>query len=520
MKSFEVIVLLCYSKEREKSRRRTYKYEDLHNATATKLNTSAEELIMLSGIRSGKAKKKKKAKNIPPSQEDSSESTEQQHNISRDDNQNDSTTTRDYRRSDGNSTIKSKNNNDNNLSVAEKLKQALASGIPYQNNNASSKPPPASSTASNAQAKSYMKRVTDNATIAVDDKTNEVVILGPGSQFIGKREEDMTATELAAKERATGGENSMSWNEHMARDIMRVGKKRKIKSKTAAGEDSDEEVERMKRHMPDYNVNNDTISEAKSAKQIEKEQQRDRRRQIDRYEKQEKFTSMCSWWINSSSFTKHRLLAFGKHVSLMMAPPNLSLIPGHQFYLVPLKHATSIVDCDDHDVQEEIKHFRNSLENMYAKEGKGIVLCEMVLPNKGFWQTKVEVIPVPFSQLQDAPIYFKSAMVEQAEEFGTHNKLYRTMHQKPLRSVIPKKFPYFYIDWGNIATSNSTGYAQIIESSSFSSDFGLDTLAGMMDLDPIRFKRKSKFSNDLEKKLISEFTSKWKPFDWTQQIED
>jgi len=342
---------------------------------------------------------------------------------------------------------------------------------------------------------------------------------GTGSQYAGKREEDMTVAELAAKERATR-ETSMSWNEHMTRNIIRVGKKRKIKSRTAAGIDSDEEVERMKSHMPDYHVNDNACSLAKSAKQIEKEQQRDRRRQIDQYQKQEKFTSMCSWWINSSSFTEHRLLAFGKHISLMMAPLNKSLIPGHQFLLVPLKHATSIVNCDDQGVQEEIQYFRNSLENIYAKEKKGIILCETVLPNEGFWQTKVEVVPILFSQLQDAPMFFKSAMVEQAEEFGTHNKLFNTTHQKPLRSVIPKKFPYFYISWGNIATSNYTGCAQIIESSNFCHDFGLDTLAGMMELDPIRFQRKTKFSLDLEKRLISEFSTKWKPFDWTQQIED
>ena len=248
---------------------------------------------------------------------------------------------------------------------------------------------------------------------------------------------------LAAKERVTK-ETSMSWNEHMARDVIRLGKKRKLKSTAAAGEDSDEEFERMKRYLPD----NENVK--KSAKQIEKERHRHRRRQIDQYQKQEKIMSMCSWWINSSSFAKHRLLAFGKHVSLMMAPPNASLVPGHQFYLVPLKYSTSMVDCEDKGVQEEVALFRRSLENLYARERKGIILCETVLPSKGLWQTKVEVIPVPFSQIQDAPLYFKSAMVEQADEFGTYNKLFKTTLQKPLRTVIAKKFSYFHVEWGNL----------------------------------------------------------------------
>ena len=64
------------------------------------------------------------------------------------------------------------------------------------------------------------------------------------------------------------------------------------------------------------------------------------------------------------------------------------------------------------------------------------------------------------------------------------------------------------------------GYAQIIESSDFPRDFGLDTLAGMMEVDPIRFHRKAKFPKGLEAKLVAEFSAKWKSVDWTQRLED
>eukprot|EP00531_Pseudo-nitzschia_arenysensis_P007397 CAMPEP_0116121988 /NCGR_PEP_ID=MMETSP0329-20121206/3981_1 /TAXON_ID=697910 /ORGANISM="Pseudo-nitzschia arenysensis, Strain B593" /LENGTH=456 /DNA_ID=CAMNT_0003615819 /DNA_START=27 /DNA_END=1397 /DNA_ORIENTATION=- len=456
---------------------------------------------MLSGIRTGKSKKKK-AKTNDRSRTENVTGADKQNR--KEDNA-DSGTIGTNRKG---ASIK----NDDNLSVAERLKQALASGMPLGSNKGT--------------PKSYMERVIGEGAVLskVEDNSNGVLVLdapGTGPLYNKKREEDMTVAELAAKERVTG-ENSMSWNEHMTRDILRVGKKRKMKAR-GAGEDSDEEVERIKKHLPDYHLNNKGLENKnarKSAEQVEKEEQRNRRRQIDQYRKQEKITSMCSWWINSSSFAKDRLLAFGKHVSLMMAPPSSSLVPGHQFYLVPLKHAPSMVDCDDHEVREELKLFRNSLENLYARERKGIILCETVLPSNNFWQTKIEVIPVPFSQLQDAPIYFKSALVEQAEEFGTHTKLMKTSSDKPLRSVIPKKFPYFSIEWGNISSSSSTGYAQIIESSSFPRDFGLDTLASMIEVDPIRFHRKKKFPKGFEAELVGNFSAKWKAFDWTQRIED
>lgn len=68
--------------------------------------------------------------------------------------------------------------------------------------------------------------------------------------------------------------------------------------------------------------------------------------------------------------------------------------------------------------------------------------------------------------------FFKSALNEQAEEWGTHNKLLSTKG-KTLRQTIPKGFSYFNIEW------NDGGFAQIIETNSFPKDFSLDTIAGM-----------------------------------------
>lgn len=430
-----------------------------------------------------------------------------------------------------------------NLSAAERMKEALAAvngGAPIRAGSAGEPTP-------SAAASSHLDRITSRLATVSDpvagtDPGTFVVLDFPGTAAAAataaggrfsdrKREEDMSVAELAAKERAgqwgNEGGGGMSWDEHMSRDVIRVGKKRKLKAGSRNNEDSDDEVERMKRHLPGYHESDGTggvggsssSSTRASVRKLEQAQQRDRRRTIDQFQKQEKITSLCSWWVQSSSFTKHRLLAFGRHVSLMLAPPGSSLVPGSQFYLVPLKHATSFVDCDDDGVWEEVAMFRTSLENVFARERKGIIVMETVLPNKGFWQTRMDVVPVPFSALQDAPVYFKSAMIEQAEDFGTHNKLLTTTAQKPVRNVVPKRFPYFYVGWGNISTSPSTGFAQIIESATFRHDFGLDTLAGMLDLDPVRFQRKARFPKDAEDRWIEEFVEKWRPFDWTEKLE-
>lgn len=68
--------------------------------------------------------------------------------------------------------------------------------------------------------------------------------------------------------------------------------------------------------------------------------------------------------------------------------------------------------------------------------------------------------------------YFKSALTEQAEEWGTHTKILPIKKGKGLRQSIPKGFDYFYIEW------EGGGFAQIIETNSFPKDFALDTIAG------------------------------------------
>ena len=107
--------------------------------------------------------------------------------------------------------------------------------------------------------------------------------------------------------------------------------------------------------------------------------------------------------------------------------------------------------------------------------------------------------------------FFKSAMTEEAEEWGTHNKILST-RGKGLRRTIPKGFSYFNIEWGD------GGFAQIIETQSFPKDFSLDTIAGMMDLDPMKFNRKKK-APDYDRDAVMKFLEGWKQFDWTNSLD-
>lgn len=280
-------------------------------------------------------------------------------------------------------------------------------------------------------------------------------------------------------------DTGISQSEIDARNILR-NTKRKRKLHDTAGDD-DEAFDQMQ----------SLLREGKeSAKQ---------HRQIAQYDRIQSLTSKCWWWLEAPTFDRNRLLASGQHVSLVLAPPKLSLTPGEHFYLVPIQHVSSLAAADD-QVWEEIGRFQTSLRNMYATKKKCIVCCEFVPPSQQFHQTRLEVVVVPSKVASDVPLFFRNALTEQASELsGTHTKLMDTS-QKGLRRSIPAQMPYFYLQYGV-----RSSMAQIVEER-FPKDFAADTLAGMLEMDPIRFRSK----DNRDREYAHAFLEEWKSYDWTQ----
>jgi len=481
---------------------------------------------MLSGIRTGK-KKKQSSGSVSGSTSGHPSKTEIPQTTSASETSKTTTTSIPVRPTDDNThagTTTTASLNDN-ISVADRLRQSLATGSGMD-------PLPMISSHHTSLLDQLEQRGRIQSTsLAENRKSNEdetiLVQLPMGrtatTSNSTKKEVEMTIQELVANERRQT-HNDMSWDEQMTRNMTRLNKNRKRKL-NSNNDDSDEEVERMKQWLPGGTITTKTAKEGtvRGARALEKEEQRDRHRFLHEKRMEDQVTAKCSWWIESSSFRKHRLLALGNHMSLIMAPPNASLIGGNHFYIVPLKHTPSFVTAES-DAWNEVLQFQTSLQNLYARQGKSVILLETVLEQSkggsGIWQTKLEVIPIPFRTLQDAPMYFSSSMKEQIEEWGTHNKILKVTTERPLRSVVPSGFPYFYVDWGKIVTSPSaTGYCQIIESTTFRHDFGIDTVAAMLELDPIRLHRSKSYSHEEERKQIMEFLKLWEKVDWTKELD-
>ncbi|KAL7491046.1 hypothetical protein ACHAWT_000536 [Skeletonema menzelii] len=356
-----------------------------------------------------------------------------------------------------------------------------------------------------------------------------------------KTEEDMTIQQMVAQERNSSGGGM---DEIYAKNIHKMGKNFKAlekimgtNSKSGADEeDYGQETSQLVSSL--YSNNDDKYSPAQLA-------MKQKSQQIAQHDALAKWKSKSWWWLESPSFNKQYLIALGDKVSLVMTPTHLALNQepsssswnGGQCFLVPLPHCESFVGLDE-EVWSEVYRFQQSLRSMFRREGREVLFLETVTrTSRGGGlglQAKLEVIPVPRRVERDAPLFFKSALSEVAQEWGTHGQKPIVLNdEKTLRNSVPRGFPYFYVGW------EGGGFVQMIEneddgddddnggsvgmrasggSKSFRNDFGIDTIAGMMELDPVRFQRRQR-SADGDRSAILKFCDKWKPFDWTLELD-
>mmetsp|Transcript_19789 Transcript_19789/g.42552 ORF Transcript_19789/g.42552 Transcript_19789/m.42552 type:complete len:524 (-) Transcript_19789:59-1630(-) len=360
------------------------------------------------------------------------------------------------------------------------------------------------------------------------------------TQLRQQTDASLTIEEMAAQERSSSSNNM---DEIYARNIQRMGKGYKKYDKTSnnnsrSGADEEDYLQESSILSDLYRSGEDKLS----AKEIE---HREKSKQIARHDALGKWTAKSWWWMESPSFEKRYLISLGEKVSMVMVPSHKCLQQrkgwGGQCFLVPLQYSESFVGVDE-EVWYEVQRFQHCLRQMFHKEGRGVLFLETVTRTSrgggggAALQAKMEIVPVPMSVERDAPLYFKSALAEMAQEWGTHGKkgcVTLDGSKKTLRNAVPKGFPYFYCGW------EGGGFVQLIEQEEGGDDdgngggglrglsggdsrgfrdFGIDTIAGMMELDPIRFQKKQP-AKDGDRAVILAFCDKWKEFDWTLELD-
>jgi Protein similar to CwfJ C-terminus 2 len=80
---------------------------------------------------------------------------------------------------------------------------------------------------------------------------------------------------------------------------------------------------------------------------------------------------------------------------------------------------------------------------MMHAQGKGVIFMEQVINYKWHRHAVIECIPVPHNFADDAPAYYKEALLACEEEWAHHKKVIVT--DSGYRRCLTSKLPYFHV---------------------------------------------------------------------------
>ncbi|XP_017074497.1 CWF19-like protein 2 homolog [Drosophila eugracilis] len=214
----------------------------------------------------------------------------------------------------------------------------------------------------------------------------------------------------------------------------------------------------------------------------------------------------CERCFDSAKLDKQLLVSLGEKIYLSL-PWYMGLQSGHCI-LTTLQHVPCCTQLDE-DAWEEMSNFRKALTRMFAARRQDVVFYEIANKLHRRPHLSVHCIPIPASQGEMAPFYFKKA-IEESEQEWCINKQLVSLRQKSLRAAIPKGLPYVWVHFGM-----DSGFAHVIEDEDrFPANFAQEILGGMLELNPNAWRKPRKESNPIGK--VKSFAENWKKFDCTQ----
>jgi hypothetical protein len=105
--------------------------------------------------------------------------------------------------------------------------------------------------------------------------------------------------------------------------------------------------------------------------------------------------------------------------------------------------------------------------------------------------------------------------LEAASEWSQHRKLIDTSKNGLRRSLV-KNLPYFHV-WFDL----NGGLGHVIEDEqSWAPWFGKEIIAGMLDLDPQRWRKPRRIEYSAAQARLAEFKKLYEPFDWTKMLDE
>ena len=192
--------------------------------------------------------------------------------------------------------------------------------------------------------------------------------------------------------------------------------------------------------------------------------------------------------------------------------------------IVPLQHRLNLLECDD-DEWEEIRNFMKSLTRFYHAQDKSVIFYE----NAAYMHSRkghaaLIAVPLPHHLAENAPAYFKEAVLASDEQWSQHKPIIDTLAltQKPgygkaaFRKAMVKEMPYFHVFY-----TLDGGMGHVIEDERRwpkGDLFAREVLGGMLDKGPEVIKKQGRWER--HDRRLDGFRKKWDSFDWTKVLMD
>lgn len=187
--------------------------------------------------------------------------------------------------------------------------------------------------------------------------------------------------------------------------------------------------------------------------------------------------------------------------------------------IAPIQHRLNLLECDD-DEWEEIRNFMKSLTRYYHAQDKSVIFYE----NAAFMSSRkghaaLNAIPLPHHLAENAPAYFKEAVLASDEQWSQHKPIIDTLAlvqragygKAAFRKAMVKEMPYFHVFY-----SLDGGMGHVVEDERRwpkGDLFAREIIGGMLDKGHEVIKRQGRWVKD--DRRVEGFRKKWGKFDWT-----
>ncbi|XP_066932619.1 CWF19-like protein 2 [Clytia hemisphaerica] len=261
----------------------------------------------------------------------------------------------------------------------------------------------------------------------------------------------------------------------------------------------------------DYTLDDMFVTASATKGSVRNEDKRTKEKAVKEHKQRELQLASCRFCFENPKIAKHLIIAIGRKTYLAL-PIHKSLTEGHCLIL-PLHHVIGQTYMDE-DVLQEIKLFKDSLVKMFSKQDQDVVFMETCKNLRHQNHCVIECVPIEKELGDLCPIYFKKALMEAGSEWSQNKKIVNITNKDGVSKAIPKGLPYFSVEFGK-----DGGYGHVIEDEeSFSHYFGKEIMGGMMDLEPVLWRKPPKQSFDLHKRKVLKFSEEWKQYDWTKEL--